>query len=91
MFLVNLPIVVFALLSGFFLIPTSKDPTNPRLDVVGALLSIVGLMSLVYAIIEAPQDGWGSPKIIASFALSAVVLVAVRMVGRRVSSHRCST
>ncbi|HEY3833142.1 MAG TPA: MFS transporter [Acidimicrobiia bacterium] len=73
-FLVNLPIVAFALLSGFFLIPTSKDPTNPRLDVVGALLSVVGLMSLVYAIIEAPQDGWGSSKIVAAFALSAVVL-----------------
>ncbi len=28
-FLVNIPIVAFGLLAGFFLIPTSKDPTRP--------------------------------------------------------------
>ena len=33
-FLVNLPIVAFGLLAGFFLIPTSKDPSAPRLDPV---------------------------------------------------------
>ena len=40
---------------GFFLIPTSKDPSAPRLDPIGAVLSIVGLVSLLYGIIEAPQ------------------------------------
>jgi MFS transporter, DHA2 family, multidrug resistance protein len=73
-FLVNIPIVIFALITGFFLIPTSKDPANAKLDVVGATLSIIGLSSLVYAIIEAPLDGWTSPKILGAFALSAVVL-----------------
>ena len=73
-FLVNVPIVIFALAAGFFLIPTSKDPSNARLDGVGACLSIIGLVSLVYGIIEAPQDGWGSPKILGAFALAAGVL-----------------
>jgi EmrB/QacA subfamily drug resistance transporter len=73
-FLVNLPIVAFALVAGFFLMPTSKDPSNARVDVFGAVLSIVGLVSLVYAIIEAPQDGWTSPKILGAFAFAAVVL-----------------
>jgi EmrB/QacA subfamily drug resistance transporter len=75
-FLVNIPIVIFAVIAGVVLIPTSKDPSNSRLDVFGAVLSIVGLMSLVYAIIEAPQDGWGSPKILGAFAFAAVVLAA---------------
>ena len=73
-FLVNIPIVVFALVSGVLLIPTSKDPSNARLDLVGACLSIIGLVSLVYAIIEAPQDGWTSSKILGAFAFAAVVL-----------------
>ncbi|HWS44606.1 MAG TPA: MFS transporter, partial [Acidimicrobiia bacterium] len=73
-FLVNLPIVVTALIAGVFLIPTSKDPSGAKLDVQGALLSIVGLISLVYGIIEAPQDGWTSPKILTAFTIAAVVL-----------------
>jgi EmrB/QacA subfamily drug resistance transporter len=73
-FLVNIPIVVFALLSGFFLIPTSKDPSNAKLDVVGAVLSIVGLISLVYAIIEGPSLGWGSASVVTAFVLAVLVL-----------------
>jgi EmrB/QacA subfamily drug resistance transporter len=75
-FLVNIPIVIFALAAGFFLIPTSKDPTHTKLDIVGALLSIVGLVALVYAIIEGPEEGWTSPKTVGAFALAAVVLGA---------------
>ena len=41
-FLVNLPIVLSALLAGFFLIPTPRIPTPTKLDPVGAVLSIVG-------------------------------------------------
>ncbi len=73
-FLVNLPIVAFGLLTGFFLIPTSKDPAAPRLDPIGAVLSIAGLCSLLYGIIEAPIKGWSSPLIVAGFVAGAVLL-----------------
>jgi EmrB/QacA subfamily drug resistance transporter len=75
-FLVNLPIVAIALVSGFVLIPTSRDPSKPKLDPVGALLSIVGLVALVYAIIQAPEEGWTDPRILGFFTLAAVVLAA---------------
>ncbi len=75
-FLVNLPIVAIGLVAGIFLIPTSRDPAAPRLDPFGALLSIVGLTVLVYAIIEAPQDGWTDPLILGSFAVAAVLIGA---------------
>lgn len=61
-FLVNIPIVTIGLLAGVFLIPTSKDPSAPRLDPVGAVMSIVGLTLLLFAIIEAPTNGWGSSE-----------------------------
>jgi EmrB/QacA subfamily drug resistance transporter len=73
-FLVNLPIVALGLLAGVFLIPDSKDPSAPRLDLVGAALSIVGLASLLFAIIEAPVNGWGDPLTIIAFVLGAAVL-----------------
>jgi EmrB/QacA subfamily drug resistance transporter len=73
-FLVNVPIVAFALVSGFFLIPTSRDPSQPKQDPVGAGLSIIGLFALVYAIIQAPGRGWSDQLILTMFVLSAVVL-----------------
>jgi EmrB/QacA subfamily drug resistance transporter len=74
-FLVNVPIVIVALVAGVFLIPTSRDPSKPALDIFGALLSIVGLVTLVYAIIEAPDRGWGSTETLLTFAAAAVVLI----------------
>ena len=75
-FLVNLPFVVAALTAGRWLVPESKDPAAPRLDVPGFALSIAGLTTLVWAIIEAPAKGWTSPTILAAFGVAAVVLGA---------------
>jgi EmrB/QacA subfamily drug resistance transporter len=75
-FLVNLPIVAVALAGGAYLLPKSRDPSHPRLDLVGATLSIVGLLSLVYGIIEGPTDGWTSTKILVAFGVAIVVLGA---------------
>lgn len=73
-FLVNLPIVALALGAGFVLLPETKDPSQPRLDLVGAALSIGGLFSLVYGIINGPTEGWGSGLILGAFAIGAVLL-----------------
>ena len=75
-FLVNVPVVIFALIVGRLIVPNTKDPAAPKLDPVGASLSIVGLVALVYGIIEAPAKGWGSTEILAAFAIAAVVLTA---------------
>jgi EmrB/QacA subfamily drug resistance transporter len=75
-FLVNLPVVAIGLLAGLFLIPDSRDPRAPRLDWIGAILSIVGLCALLYAVIEAPTDGWTDAGILSAFAVAAVVLTA---------------
>ncbi len=85
-FLVNIPIVIVGLMAGFVLIPTSKDPSAPRLDPIGAVLSIVGLTSLLYAIIEAPSEGWGQPKILGTLVVG-LVLIAAFVLWERHSSH----
>jgi EmrB/QacA subfamily drug resistance transporter len=73
-FLVNVPIVLGGLCAGFFLIPTSRDPAAPRLDPLGAALSIAGLTALLYAIIEAPAEGWTDPRILTGFCVGAALL-----------------
>ena len=75
-FWVNVPIVIAALVAGVVLIPTSRDPSKPALDPLGALLSIVGLVALVYAIIQAPENGWTDPTTLGVFAFAAVILAA---------------
>src|SRR6476661_4222567 len=75
-FIVNVPIVIAGLVLGYFLIPESSDPSHGRLDPVGALLSVVSLGSLLWAVIEAPSKGWSSPPILAGFAIGAVLLGA---------------
>jgi len=73
-FLVNLPFILLALVAGAFLVPSSKDPDEQPLDIVGAALSIVGLGALVYGIIEGPSEGWTSTATLGTFALAAVAL-----------------
>ncbi|MCO5317458.1 MAG: MFS transporter [Microthrixaceae bacterium] len=85
-FLVNIPIVIIGLAAGFVLIPTSKDPSAPRLDIVGAVLSVIGLTVLLYGIIEAPVEGWGDPLILAAMG-TGVVLIAAFILWERHSSH----
>ena len=66
-FLVNIPVIAVALVGGHYLVPTSRDPRKLPLDPTGAGLSIVGLGSVLYAIIEAPTHGWtGGPTIVAA-------------------------
>jgi EmrB/QacA subfamily drug resistance transporter len=83
-FLVNLPIVAFALAAGLLIMPTSKDPTAPRLDLVGAALSIAGLVALVYGIIEAPSKGWTDSTILLALGVAAVLLVGFFLWERRI-------
>jgi EmrB/QacA subfamily drug resistance transporter len=75
-FLINVFVVVIALVAGFFLIPRSRERIHAPLDPLGALLSIAGLSALVYGIIEAPDNGWGSTQTIATFAIAVSVLAA---------------
>ncbi len=74
-FLINVPIIATALIAGYVLVPKSKDEHETPLDPVGALLSIVGLSALVYAIIEAPNHGWTSPVTFAWFAGAGIALL----------------
>ena len=56
--------------------PDSRDPSEGKLDPLGAVLSIIGLSGLLYGIIEAPDKGWGSPNVLIAFAIGVVFIGA---------------
>ncbi|HVM64580.1 MAG TPA: MFS transporter [Acidimicrobiales bacterium] len=73
-FFINVPLIAVALVAGKFLVPKSRDPEQAPLDPWGAVLSIMGIVALVYGLIQAPTSGWTSPSTLGSFAFAAVVL-----------------
>jgi EmrB/QacA subfamily drug resistance transporter len=75
-FLVNVPVAGAALLLGKFLVPESRDPSAPRVDIPGAVLSTVGLFALVWAIIEGGSTEWLSRPVLTGLAAGALLLGA---------------
>ena len=74
-FFVNVPIVIVALIGGHLLLPTSRDPHAGRFDPLGLVLSVAAVSSLVYTVIEAPDNGWTSPATLGGFVLAALLTI----------------
>ena len=74
-FYVNVPIGVLAVIAAIVVVPESKDTSHEqRLDLPGLLTSGIGLLALVYALIEGHQYGWTSARILGLFAVAVVAL-----------------
>ncbi|MFF7334657.1 DHA2 family efflux MFS transporter permease subunit [Streptomyces sp. NPDC008150] len=82
-FLINIPMVAIGVTACVLLLPETRDPSSPRVDAVSAALTAGGLAALVYAIIEAPDRGWGDPLVLGTFALAVVLLTALVLRERR--------
>lgn len=74
-FLVNVPVVLVALVGGQIHIEESRDSQVRPLDLLGVLLSIVGLFALVYAIILAGMVGWADPGVLKALGIAVPVLI----------------
>ncbi len=70
-FLINIPIIAIGIGGILANVPESRNPHPGRLDPLGLVLSIVGLMALVYGIQEA---GWSEPVTYAWIAFGVAVL-----------------
>jgi EmrB/QacA subfamily drug resistance transporter len=85
-FIVNVPLCALAIVVGRRVVPESRDPIARRLDWTGAALSGAGLIALVWAVIEAPSDGWGSPAVLAACGLAVLLLGAFVLQQRRAAA-----
>jgi MFS family permease len=76
-FWINVPVGLAAVLLTARFVPESRAEHPRRVDRVGHLLILALLASLTYAIIEGPNAGWGSVKIVGFFAIAAAALVGL--------------
>src|SRR5689334_2873795 len=83
-FYVNIPVCVLALGATFRLLPGRRQRAPlADFDTQGALLATGGMLALVYALIKAPDVGWGRARTIAILAAASALLVAFLLNERR--------
>ncbi|MFI9307832.1 MFS transporter [Streptomyces triculaminicus] len=82
-FLINLPVAFLGLLAVLKWVPESKNPTGDRPDLLGALLSTIGMTGVVFAIISGPGHGWTSGRVLGSAAVGVVTLALFALWERR--------
>jgi EmrB/QacA subfamily drug resistance transporter len=73
-FWINVPIAVVAAIATLMLVPESRASVIGRMDLLGIAASITGITVLVWAIIEAPHNGWTSTVTVGAVAVSIAVL-----------------
>ncbi len=71
---VNVALAIVAIVGTLRVVPESADPDAPRLDVVGAVIAVVGLVAFVFSVIEAPTAGWLSARTVIGIAGGLLVL-----------------
>jgi len=75
-FWINVPAACVTLAAGAVLMPESRNPAAPPLDILGALLSTGAVTCLVWGVINGPEQGWTAPATWLLLAGSAVLLAA---------------
>ncbi|MFF2012467.1 MFS transporter [Streptomyces sp. NPDC058195] len=86
-FLVNVPVVIVALIAMMLLVPESKDPSPGRIDPLGVVLSIVGLVLLVYGIIRGGQLADFTDPVVLASSIGGLLVLAGFVWHEKRSSH----
>jgi EmrB/QacA subfamily drug resistance transporter len=87
-FFLNVPISVFAILVTYFLVSVEEpEATERKIDYGGITALSVGLVSLLVALDQVDDWGWGDPRIVGLLALAAALLIAFVPIERRAGKH----
>lgn len=74
-FLINVPIVLIGVIAIIKVVPETKNPNARRLDFVGLLLSVAGLVALIYGIINASATrDWLSLEVVIPVLLGVAII-----------------
>jgi len=74
-FLINVPVTVAGAVAVALLVPESRNPERAGLDLPGVLLSIAGLVLLVYGIVQGGDAGsWVHPDVLGPIVGGLAVL-----------------
>ncbi|MDQ1485384.1 MAG: hypothetical protein QOJ62_1077, partial [Actinomycetota bacterium] len=84
-FLINVPIVVLGVVLIQLIVPESRNPHPGRLDPVGVVLEVVGLVLVIYSLIKVGDAGSvRPPQVWATFLVGAIVLAVFVQYERRI-------
>lgn len=76
-FFINVPVGIAVIITAIRILPKHEsESTHNTLDLPGAILVTGGLISLVYALVKAPTNGWTSHASLIFFAISLIALFA---------------
>jgi EmrB/QacA subfamily drug resistance transporter len=73
-FAFNVVLAVIAIAGAIRYVPESSQPDAPAVDKGGAVFATVGLVALVFSIIEAPDEGWLSARTLGGVAVGLAAL-----------------
>jgi EmrB/QacA subfamily drug resistance transporter len=87
-FFLNVPVAAFAVLVTYFLVQVKEpEAEDQRIDYAGITALSVGLVSLLVALDQVDDWGWGDPKTIALLGVAAILLAAFVPIERRAGKH----
>jgi EmrB/QacA subfamily drug resistance transporter len=87
-FILNVPIAAFAVGVTYLLVHVKEPESGERrIDYPGIAAISVGLVSLLVALDQVDDWGWGDPRVIGLFALCVVGLLAFVPLQRRAGRH----
>ncbi|MFM1964300.1 MAG: hypothetical protein RL134_25 [Actinomycetota bacterium] len=87
-FLINVPIVIIGLIGIWRVVPETRDPNPRKLDLIGLVLSVVGLTLLVYGIVHASSTlDWTDPGVVLPM-LGGIAVIAVFLIYEARSDHK---
>jgi EmrB/QacA subfamily drug resistance transporter len=79
-FLINPPLIAFAIWATRRHVPDVRPISRPRLDRAGSVLIALSLAAFVYVLIEGARIGWSSTRAVASLVIGTVAFAAFLVV-----------
>jgi EmrB/QacA subfamily drug resistance transporter len=81
---VNVPIgIIAAVIAPILLSESRREGTERNFDALGAFTSTAGLIVLVYAVVKAVDNGWGSATTLGLLGVAAALLAAFVVIESR--------
>ncbi|HJC03985.1 MAG TPA: multidrug efflux MFS transporter [Candidatus Ligilactobacillus avistercoris] len=69
-----IPISIIDIIMAFFFMRTVLELSHPKIDVLSAVLSVIGFGSFLYGTSEAGTDGWGSLQVLLGLIIGAIFI-----------------
>jgi EmrB/QacA subfamily drug resistance transporter len=87
-FFLPVPVALVTLIAATRLVPAGERVVRAArgFDVAGAVSMTAGMLLLVFTLVEAPDQGWGSPRTLGSLALAGAILATFVAIERRTAS-----